>query len=193
MKLNLRGLRDHAHSTITTKHVDPSRVLTVEDLKKKKEHNQTILEIAFALSYVEFYDIKIVESVNKIWVHTISGGYKNILGAKFESLKRKFDDMRMQEGENIAQYCSRIKYVVNAIRGSTSTIDDVIVLSNILRALLHIYAIRVSVIQELRCILGNTLSLEGLVGRLTTFELSNFDNYKSESTESSFKVKLSRT
>jgi hypothetical protein len=60
-----------------------------------------------------------------------------------------------------------------------------------LRTLLPIYAIRVSAIQELRCIAGNDLTLEGLVGRLTTFELSNFDNYKSENIESSFKAKLS--
>ena len=33
-------------------------------------------------------------------------------------------------------------------------------------------------------------TLEGLVGRLTTFELSNFDNYKPEIIESSFKAKL---
>ena len=36
MKLHLGGLGDHAQSTITTKHVDPTGALTVEDLKKKK-------------------------------------------------------------------------------------------------------------------------------------------------------------
>ena len=35
------------------------------------------------------------------------------------------------------------------------------------------------------------LTLEGLVGRLTIFELSNFDNYKLKNIESSFKAKLS--
>ena len=37
MKLYLGGLGDHAQSTITTKHVDPTRALIVEDLKKKKK------------------------------------------------------------------------------------------------------------------------------------------------------------
>ncbi|OYD06007.1 hypothetical protein [Paludifilum halophilum] len=63
-------------------------------------------------------------------------------------------------------------------------------LSKVSRTLLSIYAIRVSTIQELRCILGNDLTLEGLVGRLTSFELSNFDNYKAENLESTFKAKL---
>ena len=42
----------------------------------------------------------------------------------------------------------------------------------------------------MRCIPRNNLTLEGLVGRLTAFVLSNFDNYKLESLESAFKAKL---
>ena len=34
------------------------------------------------------------------------------------------------------------------------------------------------------------LSLEGIVGRLTAFELSNFDNYRTENLESTFKANL---
>ena len=64
-------------------------------------------------------------------------------------------------------------------------------LSKVLRTLLPIYAIRVFAIQKLRCISGNDLTLEGLVGRLIAFELSNFDNYKLENIEYAFKAKLS--
>ena len=59
-----------------------------------------------------------------------------------------------------------------------------------LRTLLPIYEIRVSTIQELRVIPRTKLSLEGIVGRLTTFELSNFDNYRPENIESTFKALL---
>ena len=51
-------------------------------------------------------------------------GDTNVNRAKFESLRGKFDDMRMLESENISQYCTRIKDVVNAIRGSLGIIDD---------------------------------------------------------------------
>ena len=85
--------------------------------------------------------------------------------------------MRMEEGENISQYASRIKEVVSAIRSANGVLDDETININFLRSLLPIYAIRVSSIQELRCILGNKITLEGIVGTLTTFELSNFDNY----------------
>ena len=60
-----------------------------------------------------------------------------------------------------------------------------------LRTFLRIYAIRVSAIQELRCVPGNNLSLEGIINRLTAFDLSNFDNYKPDNVESAFKAKLS--
>ena len=43
----------------------------------------------------------------------------------------------------------------------------------------------------MRCLLGNTISLEDLVGRLSTFDLSNFDNYKHKNIESTSKAKLS--
>ena len=111
MKLHLGGLGDHAQSIITTEHVDLAGALTTEDMKKKKAHNQAMLEIASALSYVEFDDIKNLDSVKKMWdaLTTIYGGDINVLRAKDESLKGNFDDMRMEEGENIAQYVTRTK------------------------------------------------------------------------------------
>ena len=93
----------------------------------------------------------------------------------------------MEEGENIAQYASRIKEAVSVIRSYVGHLEDETILCKVLRTFLLIYAIRVLFIQDLRCVLGNKLSLEGIVGRLVAFELSNFDNYKTESLESTFK------
>ena len=56
---------------------------------------------------------------------------------------------------------------------------------------LPIDAIRVSAIRESRCIPSSNMTLEGLVGWLTTFELSNFDNLKLYNVESTFKPNLS--
>lgn len=55
-----------------------------------------------------------------------------------------------------------------------------------------IYAIRFSSIQELRCIPSTNLTLEGLVGRIIAFELSNFGNFKSKNVESTFKVVIKK-
>ena len=107
-----------------------------------------------------------------------------------ESLREKFDAMRMEEGENIVQYASKIKEVVSAIRSANGFLDDENVNRKFLRTLLPIYAIRVSAMQELRCIPGTKLSVEGIVGRLIAFELSNFDKYIPKNLEYIFKAKL---
>ena len=52
--------------------------------------------------------------------------------------------MKMEEGENVVQYVARIKEVFSTIKGATTQIDDDAVLSEVLRNLLPIYAIRVS-------------------------------------------------
>ena len=142
-----------------------------------------MLEITSALSYLEYEDVKGYANAKLMWdkLATIYGGDINVNRAKFQSLRGKFDDMRMLESENISQYCTRVKDVFNAIRGATGIIDDEIVVIKVLRTLLPKYAIRVSAIQELRCILNNVIALEVLVGRLTIFELDNFDNVSIES------------
>ena len=83
--------------------------------------------------------------------------------------------------------------VVSAIKASGGDITEETVISKVLRTLLPVYAIRVSAIQEKRCEANHKINLEAIVGRLTSFELDNFDNYVpvSKSIESAFEAKLS--
>ena len=85
-----------------------------------------MLEIASSLSYAKFDDIKGLDSAKKMWdaLKTIYGWEKKFQRAKSESLRGKFDEMKMEESENIAQYVARIKEVVSAIRGADWLIDD---------------------------------------------------------------------
>ena len=147
MKLHLRGIGDHAQSFIIVQHVDPTTP-TTKDMRKKKEHNQAMLEIASALSYAEFDDIEGLHNAKKMWdaLKTIYGGEKNVQRAKSESLRGKFDEMRMEEGEIVDQYVARIKDVVSAIKSVDGLIYDDTVLSKVIRTLLLVYAIRVSAI-----------------------------------------------
>ena len=77
-----------------------------------------MLEIASALSYAKYDDIKGCDTAHKMWttLSTIYGGDENVQRAKRESLRGKFDDMKMEEGENVALYGARMKEVVSAIR-----------------------------------------------------------------------------
>ena len=58
MKLHLGGLGDYVQAMTTTKYVEVVGALTTHQMKEKKEHNQEMLDIASALSYLEFDDIK---------------------------------------------------------------------------------------------------------------------------------------
>ena len=82
---------------------------------------------------------------------------------------------------------------MSAIRASGGKIDYVIVVSKVIITLLPIYAIRVLAIQEMICDPKNDIILDALLGRLTSFELDNFDNYipNSNNLESAFQAKLS--
>ena len=121
-----------------------------------------MLEIASALSYAEFDDIKGCDTVCKMWkaLSDIYGGDQNFQTAKREILRGNFDDMKIEEGENAAQYGSRMKELVSAIRSLGGQLEEETINSKYLRTLLPIYAIRVSAIQELRCVQGNTLTFE---------------------------------
>ena len=83
----------------------------------------------------------------------------------------------MREDENIANYVERIKANVSAIKEFGGDSEDTNVVRKVLRNLLRIYMIRVSSIEEMRCDPNNKLTLDALVGRLTSFELDNYDNY----------------
>ena len=139
MKLHLGSIGDHAQTTIIVENVDLASAPTVEDMKKK-EHNQAMMEMAFALSYVEFDDIKGYKSACHMWeaLSNIYGGDENVQREKRESLRGKFNEIRMEEGENISQYASRIKEVVSAIRSANGTLDDETINRKFLRTLLPI-------------------------------------------------------
>ena len=101
--------------------------------------------------------------------------------------------MKMREDGNISKYVERIKASISAIKAFGGEIKEEIVISKVLKTLLPIDAIRVSTIQERRCKENHNITLDAIVGRLTTFELDNFDNYvlASKNIESTFEAKLS--
>ena len=51
MKFHLGSIGDHAQTPIIVEHVDLASFPTIEDIKQRNEHSQTILEIASTLSY----------------------------------------------------------------------------------------------------------------------------------------------
>lgn len=90
-----------------------------------------------------------LEIAFEVWekLGLIYGSEKHVQRAKEESLRGKFDDMGMVDGENIAQYEQMSKEVVGGIKSVGGKVEEDTVVSKMLRTLLPQYAIRVSTIQ----------------------------------------------
>ena len=195
MKLHLATIGDIGLKYLDEQYEEPTGTLSINDIAEKKTHNNMMIDIASALSYEEFDDIKDCKSTFDMWnkLKEIYGGDDNVRRAKEESLRGQFDQMRMREDENIKKYVERVKACVSVIREFGGDIKGEIVISKVLRNLHSIYAIRVFAIQERRCEANHKINLEAIVGRLTAFELDNFDNYvpAAKNIESAFEAKFS--
>ena len=176
MRLHLASIGDLGCKYLDEEYIAPTGTLYVGYIAEKNNHNTMMIDIASALSYKEFDEIKDCKNAHEMWIKIkeIYGGDDNVRRAKVEILIGQFDQMKMSEDENIAKYVERIKPSVSAIRASGGEIKEEIVISKVLRTLLPIYAIRVSAIQERRCEEIHKINLDAIVGRLIAFELDNY-------------------
>lgn len=150
----------------------------MEEIKAKQEHIQAMIEITSALTDSEFNDLEGCNDAKAMWnkLTSVYGGDEHVQREKADSLRGQLESMRMNEGENIIQYSTRLKETVNQIKGAGGTIEEKDVTSKLLRTLLPAYAIRVFAINELRFVPNMPVSLDATIGKLHAFELSNFDN-----------------
>lgn len=149
MKLHISSISNAGMNFLRNEYVEVTNTpLIAKEQRHKLDHNQAMLQIASEISCAEFDDLKDYNTTKKMWdkLKTIYRGYDNLLKSKVEILRGKFYGMRLMEGENIVQYYTRVKEFVNAIRQGNGTIEDETMIKKVLRTLLHIHAIRVSVI-----------------------------------------------
>ena len=115
MRLHLATINNSGCKYLDEEYQTPTRTLSVGDIVEKKNHNIMMIDIASALSYVEFDEIKDCKSAYTMWnkIKEIYGGDDNVKRAKDESLRGQFDQMKMKELEDIKKYSERIKKCVS--------------------------------------------------------------------------------
>ena len=93
MRLHLATLSDSSCKYLDSKYKTPTRILLVEDIVEKKSHNIMMIDIASALKYVEFYEVKSSTIAYDIWIKlkSIYGEDENIRRTKAKSPKEQFD------------------------------------------------------------------------------------------------------
>ena len=80
MKLHLATVGDTRLKYLDEKYEEPSGTLSVNDIAEKKTHNNMMIDIASALSYEEFDDIKDCKIAFEMWnkLKEIYGGDDNV-------------------------------------------------------------------------------------------------------------------
>ena len=89
MRLHLVTISDLGCKYLDAKYKTPTRTLSVEDIPKKKNHNIMMIDIASALSHVEFDEVKDCKIAHAMWtkLKEIYGGDDNVRRAKSKSLR----------------------------------------------------------------------------------------------------------
>ena len=80
MRLHLASIGDSGLTRLDAEYVTPSGTLTVGNITEKKTHNTMMIDIASALSYEEFDDVKDYKTEFEMWnkLKAIYGGDDNV-------------------------------------------------------------------------------------------------------------------
>lgn len=138
MRLYLRTLGEHYQNHVITKYNEPLEVLTPDQIKERQDNTTAMDLIASSLSDNEYVEVQDLKTIFQMWnkLKIVYGGDPHIQKAKVDSLRGKYDEMRMQEGENIEEYRKIIKNVVNSIKSVGGKLEEDDVVRKILRTLL---------------------------------------------------------
>ena len=105
MRLHLATICGLGCKYLATEYKTSTGTLLVEDIAKKKNHHIMMIDIASALNYTKFGEVKGCTMNYDMWIKLKAiYGEDNVRRAKAESLKGKFDQIKMREDENIAKY-----------------------------------------------------------------------------------------
>ena len=120
MRLHLETISDSGCKYLDSEYKTPTGTLSVKDIVEKKNHNIMMIDIAFALNYVEFDEVKSCTATYDMWIKlkAIYGGDDNVRRAKDKILIGQFDQMKMREDENISKYVEKIKKSISEIKAS---------------------------------------------------------------------------
>ena len=99
-------------------------------------------------------------------------GDPKVKQVKLQRHRAEFENLKMDEKEDIATYFLRVDEVVNAIRGLSEELNESLVVQKVLRSLLLKYDSKVSTIEETRDL--TKLKMDELNGTLIAYEIRTY-------------------
>ncbi|XP_059070585.1 uncharacterized protein LOC131860219 [Cryptomeria japonica] len=111
----------------------------------------------------------------EIWnkLKGIYEGDEKVREAKLQSLRMKYESLKMKEDEDIAAYFLRVDEIVNAITSLGEEVEDTLLVQKLLRTLTMKFDPKVSAIEEMKDL--KTLTKDELFGILTAYEMRRED------------------
>ena len=139
----------------------------------------------------ELVEVMHLQTTKDMWEKLVNSyeGNEKVRRAKMQTLRLKFEQLKMNEDESVIQFFLRVDELINAMRALGENIsDDTFLVHKVLRSLPHKFNLKVSAIEEMGDL--KTLTMDQLLGTLTAYEM-RISKDQSSSRESCFKAEKS--
>jgi FtsZ-binding cell division protein ZapB len=190
MRTYLMSLGADVWEVVETGYTKPTVFLSKDEKLEFTFNAKAMNAILSGLAESEFVKVMNLQTAKEMWEKLISSyeGNEKVKDAKLQTHRLRFEQLRMNEDENISKFFLRVDEMVNAMRGLGETIDDSLLVQKILRSLPERFNPKVSAIEEMSEL--KTLSLDQLLGTLTAYEM-RISKDQNSSREASFKAEKS--
>ena len=157
---------------VVNKYNVPATLPTDHAAKKLYEDNSKPMNaILSGLGETVFVKVMHCETTKEIWdkLKNIYEGDDKVKGAKLQTYRGQFENLKMKEEENIAAYSLRVVEIVNINRGLGERIEEPVIVQKILRSLPMRFDSKISAIEERSDL--DTMTVDELHGTLTAYEM----------------------
>jgi hypothetical protein len=138
--------------------------------ESRRKNAQALFHIQIALDKSLFPRIASAKTTVDAW-KTLQEAYQGsdqVKVVKLQTLKREFENLKMQEAENVSDYCVRVKDVVNKMATLGEIVDKEVLIKKVLRSLTPRWNHVAIIIEESKDL--STLQFDHLVGSLMSHE-----------------------
>ena len=150
----------------------PSATPTDPAEKKQYELNAKAVTVLLStLTQSEFMKIMHFKSAKEIWDKIVTSyeGDDQVKRAKLQTLRIRYETLKMRSNESVANYFLRMDEIVNCMRDLGEEFEEVVLVEKVLRSLSTKFDSKVSAIEEKENVQKITMSQ--LHGILTAFEM----------------------
>ena len=126
MRTYIMSLGADVQDVVEIGYVNPVVLASRDDKLEFSFNAKGINAILSDLAEVEFVRVMHLESTKEMWDKLVSNYERNekVKDAKLQTYRLKFEQLKMNEDENVSKYFLRIEETVNAMKGFREKTDE---------------------------------------------------------------------